>query len=129
MTDSENIAETEPATFKEKLRHAFAVGDEFEETLEEDEEALLRDIARRIDKRGLSTMVIMFLYPHRQLNLITANLVQMGQWVFEIGPVTAFLRQFLGPNYTHECLVRTMEKRCSVDRLVEILEELSDERT
>jgi len=56
-----------------------------------------------------------------------ANFLQMGEVVFSAMPVQVFLRKFLGPKYTHELFVRTLEKRCSIERLVELLEALTDE--
>jgi len=126
-TRDENLAPAE-GSLKDRLRHAFAVGDEYEEVLAEDEEQLLRDLARRIDKRGMTVVAIPFLFLNKPLNVIGANAIQMGEFIFTAGPVEAFLRRFLGPNYTHELLVRTLEKRCSIERLIELLEEAADER-
>jgi hypothetical protein len=104
------------------------LGPEYEECLAEDEEQLLKDLAERIHARRLTVAAIPFLMLNRPLNVIGANLIQMGEIVLTAGPVEAFLRRFLGPNYTHELLVRTLEKRCAIDRLVEHLEALIDER-
>ena len=114
------------ATLREKLRYAFAVGAEYLEELAEDEERLLWDIARNIHRRGLTAAAIPFLLFNKPLNVVGANLVQMGEIIFTMGPVEAFLKRFLGPSYTHELFVRTFEKRISIERLVEHLEALVD---
>jgi hypothetical protein len=116
----------EGGSLKEKLRHAFAVGDEYDEKLEEDEEMLLRDIAANIHRRRLSSAAIAFLILNKPFNVIGANFLQMGEVLFTSTPIDTYLKKFIGPNYSHELFVRTMEKRCAVDRLVEILEELAD---
>jgi hypothetical protein len=115
------------ATLRDKLRFAFSVGPEYEEKLEEDEERLLSDIASNIHRHRMASAAIPFLLFNKPLNVIGANLVQMGEVVFTSGPVESFLRKFLGPSYSHELLVRTLEKRISIERLVENLETLVDE--
>jgi len=128
MTDNENTSQPADVSAMERFRHAFAIGDQHDDTLEEDEIALLKDIARTVHKRGLTIMAVMMLTLHKPLNTLGANLVQMGQFLFETGPVTSYLQQFMGPFYSHELLVRTMEKRCSIDKLIELLEAESDQR-
>ena len=114
-------------TIKSKFRHAFAIGDEFERKLESDERALLNDIAQRIHSRGLSAAAIPFLLFNKPLNFIGASALQMGEIFLKLGPIEAFLKRFLGPNYTHELLVHTLEKRCSIDVLIELIEEKTDQ--
>ena len=128
MTDNEKNSLPSNATAMEKFRYAFAIGEQYEPVLEEDEIELLRDIASTIHRRRLTPMAMMLLHINRPLNTLGANMVQMGEVILETGPVTSFLRGFMGPKYTHERLVRTMEKRCSVDKLMELLEELANER-
>ncbi|MFH1676188.1 MAG: hypothetical protein ABIC40_04105 [bacterium] len=111
---------------KSRLHHAFAIGDEFEEKLGPDENALLNDIATRIHSRGLIPVAIPFLLFHKPLNFIGANALQMGEIFLKLGPIEVFLKKFLGPNYTHDLLVQTLEKRCSIDVLIEMLEEKID---
>jgi hypothetical protein len=126
-SEGRNPSEPKPG-LKSKLRQAFAVGSEYEEKLLDDEEQLLQDIARNIQRRGLVSVAIPFLLVNKPLNVLGANMVQFGAVVFTAGPVERFLRSFMGSSYTHELFVRTLEKRCSMDRLVEILESLIDER-
>jgi len=126
-SSGDNRGPTGPG-FVNKLKHAFAAGEEYEEKLLEDEERLLKDIAANIHARRLTSAAIPFLLFHKPLNVVGANFVQMGELVFTMGPIETFLRRFLGPSYTHERLVRTLEKRCSIDRLVELLEALIDGR-
>ncbi len=128
MTAKDEKLDTASGSLKDRFHHAFAVGDEYEEVLAEDEEQILRDIAQRINKRGMTVAAIPFLLLNKPLNMIGANAMQMGEFIFTAGPIEAFLRRFLGPNYTHELLVRTLEKRCSIERLIELLEEITDER-
>jgi hypothetical protein len=115
-------------SLKDNLKQAFAVGSEFEDKLADDEDQLLKDIALNIHKRRLTAAAIPFIMFNRPLNVLGANMLQMGEMIMTAGPVEQFLRMFLGPNYTHELLVRTLEKRCAIDRLVELLEEHLDER-
>lgn len=129
VTSNEEIPPERKASLKDKLRHAFAIGSEYEATLAEDEEGLLRDIALNIHKRKLAAVAIPFLLFHKPLNVIGANVMQMGEVLFTMGSVEGFLRRFLGKNYTHELLVRTLEKRCSIERLVEFLEAHIEERS
>jgi len=129
MTEADDRkAGTEQGSLRGRLRHAFAIGDEYEANLEEDEEKLLKDIAHNIHRRGLTAAAIPFLLFNKPLNVLGANFVQMGEIVLTTGPVEGFLRRFLGRSYTHERLVRTLEKRCSIDKLVEYLEALLDGR-
>jgi hypothetical protein len=116
-----------PSTLRDKLRFAFCVGSEYEEKLEEDEERLLKDIACNIHKHRMASVAIPLLLLNKPLNVIGANLIQMGEVAFTMGPVETFLRKFLGPSYTHELLVRTLEKRISIEKLVENLEALADQ--
>ena len=116
-------------SLKDRLRYAFATGPEFEEKLAEDEDRLLRDIAANIHARKMAVVAIPFLLFNRPLNMIGANAIQMGEVVLTAGPVEQFLRRYIGPTFTHELFVRTLEKRCSIDRLVECLESLIDGRS
>jgi hypothetical protein len=113
---------------KDKFRHAFAVGSEFDEKLTDDEDQLLKDIALNIHKRRLTVAAIPFLMMNRPLNILGASMLQMGEMILTQGPIEGFLKRFIGPNFTHELLVSTLEKRCAIDRLVEHLEALIDER-
>ena len=128
MTGSEENRENGGTSLRDRWRHAFAIGNEYDDVLDEDEEKLLDDIAHTIHRRGLTVAAIPFLLFNKPLNIIGANLIQMGEIAFTASPVEAFLKRFLGPNYTHERLVRTLEKRCSIERLVELLEALADGR-
>lgn len=127
MLASEENPPRKPS-LKDKFREAFAVGADYEEKLLDDEERLLQDIAKSINRRGLATVAIPFLIANKPLNVIGANVVQMGEFLFKMEPIEKFLIQFIGPSYSHELLVRTLEKRMSIDRLVDILEKLVDER-
>lgn len=129
MTSAGDRADSGGISFKDKFRHAFAVGEEYEEKLLEDEEQLLDDFAHKINRRGLAVIAIPLLLFHKPLNTIGANFIQMGEYVFTARPVEVFLKRILGDSYSHELLVRTLEKRCSIDRLVELLEALADERS
>ena len=108
-------------TFREKLGHAFAIGGENDRLLD-DEVELLKDIAGNINKRGLTAAAIPFLLFNRPLNMVGANTLQMGEFFLTLKPVEEFLMRFMGPKATHERLVRTIEKRCSIDKLIEFLE-------
>jgi len=98
------------------------VGDEYSEKLNEDEMEFLSDIADNIHRRGLTVAAIPFLLFHKPLNVVGSNLLQMGEFFLDNDPVEIFLRRFLGSKYTHELLVKTMEKRRAIDHLVELLE-------
>jgi hypothetical protein len=121
MTAGEKNTVESGMTFKEKVCHAFAIGGE-NDILLDDEVELLNDIADKIHKRGLTAAAIPFLLFNKPLNVIGANMVQMGELVLTLKPVEDFLMRFMGPKATHERLVRTLEKRCSIEKLVEFLE-------
>ena len=112
-------------SLKDKIRHAFAVGEEHE-VLTDQEDRLICDIADKIHLRGLTAVAIPFLEFHKPLNVIGANMVQMGEIVFTTSAVEGFLRQLLGDSYSHRILVSALEKRVTIDRLVERLEALID---
>lgn len=124
-SNEEKVIQSE-GTLKEKLSHAFAVGGESDKLLE-DEIELLRDIARNIHRRGLSSAAIPFLLFNKPLNMIGANILQMTEFALTLRPFEVFLQRFLGPNATHERLVRTLEKRTSIEKLVGFLEAHIDE--
>lgn len=128
-TSNEKKYPLEKACLKDRLRHAFAIGDEYEEKLAEDEDRLLRDLAVRIHARRLGAVAIPFLILNKPLNVVGASLLQMGEIVLSLEPIETFLKQFLGPNYTHELLVRTLEKRISIDTLVSYIEEQIDSKS
>lgn len=121
MTADDEKVKKSGMTMKEKLGHAFAVGGEADKLLD-DEIQLLKDIADNIHKRKLSAAAIPFLLFNKPLNTISANALQMGEFALTLRPVEGFLQRFLGPKATHERLVRTLEKRTSIDKLVEFLE-------
>jgi hypothetical protein len=127
ISSDQSQSRTKPS-LKSNFKHAFAVGSEFEEKLADDEDQLLKDIALNIHKRRLTAAAIPFIMFNRPLNILGANMLQMGEVVMTAGPVEQFLRLFLGPTYTHELLVRTLEKRCAIDRIVELLEAHLGER-
>jgi len=128
MTVNDKNLDLPEGGLKSKLRQAFAVGEEYEEKLLEDEDELLADIAERVHRRRLTAAAIPFLICNRPLNVLGANVLQMGELLFKQAPVEAFLKQFLGPKYHHDLLVRTLEKRCAIDRLIELLEAQTDKR-
>ena len=119
---SENIPGETKQNLRDKIRHAFAVGDEYAEKLEADELALLDEIANNIHRRGLAVAAIPFLMFNKPLNVVGANFMQMGEMVLTLHSVEQYLRSFIGSTYTHELLVRTLEKRIAFDHLVDILE-------
>lgn len=121
-------AEPKKKSLKDEFKHAFDIG-ESESLLSDDEEKFLEEIAQRIHAKRLSAAAIPFLLVNRPLNTIGANMIQMGEIVFTAGPVERFLQQILGPSYSHERLVRTMEKRIAIDRLVYYLELEIDKQT
>ncbi len=116
-------------TFADGVRQAFAVGDEYADVLDDDEKRLLMEIAENIHKRKMTSVAIPYILFHTPLNLVGANLIQMGELAFKLGPIETYLKKFLGRSYTHELLVRTLEKRCAVEELVGYLEDLLDNDT
>lgn len=119
---SENIPGETRQNLRDRIRHAFAVGDEYAQKLEADELALLDEIAGNIHRRGLTVAAIPFLMFNKPLNVLGANFLQMGEMVLTLHSVEQYLRNFIGPSYSHELLVRTLEKRITFDHLVDILE-------
>ncbi len=126
MASNEEKVIQSQGSLKDKLRHAFAVGGKSDQLLE-DEIELLRDVAKRIHKRKLSAAAIPFLLFHQPLNTVGANLLQMTEFALTLKPVETFLKRFMGPKATHERLVRTLEKRTSIEKLVGFLEAYIDE--
>lgn len=126
MTSGDEKSAPSDMTLKDKFRHAFAVGGESDRLLD-DEVQLLSDIADSIHRRKLTDAAIPFLLFNKPLNMLGANALQMGEIFLTLSPVEVFLKRFLGPNATHERLVRTLEKRNSIDKLVGFLEAHIDE--
>jgi hypothetical protein len=120
LTDNQNRK-----SLKDSLRYAFAV-DTASGELTADEVKFLEDLAMKIHRRGLTAAAIPFLEFHKPLNIVGANIVQMGEIFLTLGPVEHFLKGVLGNSYSHKLFVSTFEKRLAIECLITKLEDLAD---
>ena len=96
-------------SFIEKLRHAFAFG---EEALTKEEEDLLQTLAKEIVKRGMGTVAILFLEPFKPLSFIGSQ-------------VMVFLEPFVSaifPTNVYKLIEKALEKRSGVEVLIRYIE-------
>ena len=100
-----------PRTFKEKLKHAFAIGYEDEE-LSDADHALLEKLAVWVEKRGMTVPALMFLGTIGPLNSIGSQ-------------VMVFFEPFIHAFFNTEEYMRfaqIFEKKKGVNALIEKIE-------
>ena len=100
------------AQWRQALRHAFAL-EESDETLPAEDRALLAKVADFVVKRGMTAPAILFLASLQPLSFIGSQAMVFFQPI-----LTSF---FSRKEYGH--LARILERRESVDRLIELIEE------
>lgn len=117
-------------TIREWFRHAFKVEDYSESVLSEQDKAVLKGLARRVSDRRVAGAAILWIYSHRNLNFVGSQALIVLEPFFEATHpfLNAFLKYFglnLKPEeYQH--LALALEKRYSIEYLVEQLEEMAD---
>ncbi len=116
-----------PATKREKWRHAFAIGPEYEEKITDEDEKMLDAFARAIVKRGMAPAAILWFTSLRPLNFIGASIMQAGQFMFKDLTLEGVVKNSFMPEFEHGAFVRAMEKRACVDRLITLIEKYEDD--
>jgi len=99
-----------PKVLWEKLRHAFAVGPT--EPLGEEDLALLRDVAEKIARRGLTTPALLALHSVQPLGYISGQVLIASQPFLEI----------VLPKEKLERLGRILERRDAIETFLRCLE-------
>jgi len=120
---SEENGRKRPKTRREKWRHAFAIGDEYEEKVTEEDEDVLDAFARAIVKRGMTAPALLWLISMKPMNVIGANLIQAAEFIFKDFAFESFIQQHFMPTFEHKAFVAAMEKRRGIDRLITLIEE------
>jgi len=99
------------ARWKQGLRHAFAL-EEPDEVFSEEDRVLLNKVAGFVVKRGMTVPAVLFLESMRPLNFVGSQVMVFFQ------PILASF--FSTKEYDH--LARILERRNSIDRLIEEIE-------
>ena len=116
-----------PVTKREKWRHAFAIGPEYEEKITDEDEKMLDAFARAIVKRGMAPAAILWFTSLKPLNFIGASIMQAGQFMFKDLTLEGVVKNSFMPEFEHGAFVRAIEKRACVDRLITLIEKHEDE--
>jgi len=116
------------------LRHAFAIEEFSEDSLSSDEKEVLEEIARIIQRRGMSTPAIIWIESHRHLNFAGSQVVKMVEPLHDISfEFVRWLMDRLGLGYiTPEQLAKfqsALEKRYSVEYLLQQIEKQAADDT
>jgi hypothetical protein len=102
-------------TLKKHFNHAFAVSDGYDSVTDKDR-ALITKLADFVVKRKMSTPAIMFLSVTKPLNFIGSSIM-------------TFFKPTLGVllnRYEYDRLEKLLEKRCSIELLINRIEELEN---
>jgi len=126
-TSSKEDCGKKPVTKREKWRHAFAIGPEYEEKIDDEDEKMLDAFARAITKRGMAPAAILWFTSLKPLNFIGASIMQAGQFVFKDLTLEGVVKNSFMPEFEHGAFVRAIEKRACVDRLITLIEQYEDE--
>ena len=115
-------------SFRDWIKHAFAVEKYDESSLSEEDKAILDRLAVQIHGRGLASPAILWLQSNRHMNWFGAQFIVAFQPIFEMTHpfVNMFLR-VIGLNVPVEeypKLHGAFEKRYSIEYLVQRLEAL-----
>lgn len=113
------------------FRHAFAVDKYDEDSLSEEDRAILVKVATRIHQKKMTAATILWVESHRNLNFIGSQLMVFSQPLFDMThPLfNAVLNRF-GihiPPEDFPILARALEKRYSIEYFVQQLERLAAE--
>lgn len=113
------------------FRHAFAVDKYDENSLSEEDKAILEKVARRIHEKKMTAATILWAESHRNLNFIGSQLMIFSQPLFDIThPLFNSVLNRFGihvPPADFDKLARALEKRYSIEYFVQQLERLSAE--
>jgi hypothetical protein len=118
--------EKKPRTRREKWRHAFAMGGEYEERVTKEDEEVIDAFARAIVKRGMAAPALLWFVSLKPLNFIGTSLLQAGEFLFKDLPLEIFIRRHFISSFEHGTFVKTLEKRKCIDRLVELIEQYDE---
>lgn len=121
-TSSEEYSGKKPKTRRDKWRHAFAIGPDYEEKVTEEDEKTLDAFARAIVKRGMTAPALLWLISMKPLNVIGANLIQAAEFIFKDFAFEGFIQQHFMPTFEHGAFVRALEKRKGIERLITLIE-------
>lgn len=114
-------------TKREKWRHAFAIGKEYEEKVTEEDEKMLDAFARAIVKRRLSAPALLWFTSLKPLNFLGASIMQAGEFVFKSMMLESIIKYRFMPEFEHGAFVKALEKRVCVDRLIDLIEKYESE--
>ena len=126
-TSSKKESGKEPATKREKWRHAFAIGKEYEERVTEEDEKVLEAFARSIVKRRLSAPALLWFTSLKPLNFLGASIMQAGEFVFKSMMLESIIKYRFMPEFEHGTFVKALEKRVCVDRLIDLIDKYEAE--
>jgi hypothetical protein len=112
-----------PVSRREKWRHAFAIGPEYEERITEEDEEIIDAFARAIVKRGLAAPATLWFVTLKPLSFLGASALQAGQFLFKDLAFEEFIKQHFMPSFEHAAFVKVLEKRKAVDKLIDLIEE------
>ena len=113
----------EPKTKREKWRHAFAIGKDYEEKVTEEDEKVLDAFARAIVKRSMTAPALLWLISLKPLSLLGASILQAGEFIFKDLAFETFIKRYFMPTFEHGAFVKALEKRIGVERLIALIEE------
>jgi len=113
------------------FRHAFAVEQYDEASLNVDDKEILERIARRVHEKKMTAATILWVESHRNLNFIGSQLMVFSQPLFDMThPLfNAVLNRFgiyIAPADFPK-LARALEKRYSIEYLIQQLERFAAE--
>jgi hypothetical protein len=128
-TSSEQDGEKKPKTRREKWRHAFAIGKDFEEKVTEEDEKILDAFAKAIVKRGMTAPALLWFISMAPMNVIGANLIQAAEFIFKDFAFEGFIQQHFMPTFEHGAFVRAIEKRKGIEKLISLIEKNEAEKT
>ena len=126
-TSNKEDCEKKLLTKREKWRHAFAIGAEYEDKLTDEDEKILDAFARAIAKRGMAPAAILWFTSLKPLNFIGASIMQAGHFIFKDLTLEGVVKKSFMPEFEHGAFVRAIEKRVCVDRLITLIEKYDDD--
>ena len=112
----------QPKSRKDKWRHAFAWGPEYDEKVSEEDEIILDAFAKAIVKRHMTAPALLWFVSLKPLNLIGASILQAAEFLFKDFAFEAYIQNHFMPAFEHAAFVRAIEKRKGIDRLIELIE-------
>ena len=129
MPDNNEQDKQMPRGLRAWWRHAFAVDKYDEDSLSDEDKAILRKVAERIHAKKMTSAAILWVESHRNLNFIGSQLMVFSQPLFDMThPMfNAVLNRFGMhiPPADFPKLARALERRYSIEYFVQQLEELA----